>query len=105
MAQRFVILRHSVNGGEHFDLMLEAPGEPSLITWQLATWPLEPGAGCAAKSLGPHRLAYLTYEGEVSHGRGSVTRVDQGDWYMEANLIVLRADLRLQIEDGTARRV
>ena len=98
-------MRHSVNGGEHFDLMLETPGQAGLVTWQLADWPLEPGASCAAKALGPHRVAYLTYEGEISHGRGNVIRVDQGNWHMQDNVIVLRPDLRLRIDDDTARRV
>jgi len=55
--------------------MLEAGSV--LRTWAL----LEPPAGAgeqAAEALPDHRPEYLSYEGEVSGGRGSVTRWDEG---------------------------
>lgn len=75
---RFVILRHELPpdaGREsHWDFMLEC-GD-ALITWALAE---EPSSGsCLAERLPDHRRAYLDYEGEVSGGRGSVTRWDAG---------------------------
>lgn len=85
--------------------MLETPGEEALRTWQLAGWPLAPGESCAATPLGPHRRAYLTFEGEVSHGRGTVSRVDEGDWRAEGAAIVLREAVRLEIAAGMARRL
>ncbi|MHC4562329.1 MAG: DNA polymerase ligase N-terminal domain-containing protein [Planctomycetota bacterium] len=80
MSDEFVILRHSDFGPMHYDLMLRY-GE-ALATWQLATDPrtIEPGQSVEAKRLPDHRLAYLTYEGPVSGGRGRVERVAQGTY-------------------------
>ncbi|MCG3183600.1 MAG: hypothetical protein ICCCNLDF_01705 [Planctomycetes bacterium] len=80
MAQRFVILEHSVNGGVHFDLMLEVAGQELLRTFQLARWPLAVGEACACVQLADHRRVYLEYEGEISGGRGTVRRVAAGSW-------------------------
>lgn len=85
-----VLLRHDEpGGGHHYDWMIENPapdpanaeaGGASLVTWRVdfpsrqwgerGTMDLTP--------LKPHRRAYLTYEGPISRGRGSVRRVDQG---------------------------
>ena len=77
---RFVVLRHvmpdSSPRGTHFDLMFEM-GE-SLATW--ACEQLPPPSPVAACRLSDHRLAYLTYEGPISGGRGSVERVDSGTY-------------------------
>lgn len=79
---RFVILRHETPPGHarplHWDLMLEA-GDV-LRTWALEREP-EPNCEIAAELLPDHRLAYLTYEGPVSHNRGSVTRWDAGEYH------------------------
>lgn len=96
MEQRFVILKHSVNGAAHFDLMLEVEGQEKLRTWQLARWPLNVGESCLARQLDDHRRAYLEYEGEISGGRGVVQRVASGEW---------SGDLVLTAEDGTVTRV
>jgi hypothetical protein len=78
---RFVVLRHEMlgsdRGGVHWDLMLERDG--ALRTWALAE---EPTADreIAADQLAEHRLAYLDYEGPISGDRGSVTRIDAGDY-------------------------
>lgn len=84
---RFVVLRHdcpeSYGRGLHWDLMLEV-GD-ALRTWALAD---EPGTGpvaCCAEHLPDHRLLYLDYEGEVSGGRGTVTRLDAGDYLVKQN--------------------
>lgn len=79
-AARFVVLRHDCPRGLHWDFMLEAEGV--LRTWALAEEP-SAGVACAAEQLPDHRLAYLDYEGEVSGGRGSVTRYDQGEYRLE----------------------
>jgi hypothetical protein len=78
---RFVILRHETPAGypraSHFDLMLEQ-GE-SLCTWALEKVPIS-GEEVIAERLPDHRLAYLDYEGEVSSERGTVSRVDAGEY-------------------------
>lgn len=78
---RFVILRHDLppghGRGSHFDLMLEVGG--ALRTWSL---PELPAAGIVvqAEALPDHRLAYLDYEGPISGNRGSVSRVEEGEF-------------------------
>lgn len=73
---RFVILDHD-HPFPHRDLMLEAGGR--LRTWRLVGDPLshEP---IVAEPLGDHRIEYLSYQGPVSGGRGSVSRWDAGEY-------------------------
>jgi hypothetical protein len=105
MPERFVILEHSVNGGVHFDLMLEVAGQELLRTFQLARWPLAVGETCACAQLADHRRAYLDYEGEVSGGRGSVRRVAAGSWSGEYDLACEGGEVvRLQIASARAQR-
>lgn len=80
MTTQFVILHHVLHDGEHWDLMLETePGCERLLTWQLPAEPTGLGAfPIAARPIGDHRRAYLTYEGPVSGDRGHVRRVDAG---------------------------
>jgi len=99
-----VILRHSVNGGEHFDLMLEVEVQDKLRTLQLAQWPLEPGVSCAAREIGPHRRAYLDYEGEISGGRGHVVRVAAGTWQGHEGAIILNGRIHLVFDGQTVLR-
>ncbi|HYF15852.1 MAG TPA: hypothetical protein VD971_12355 [Phycisphaerales bacterium] len=76
-----MLLRHDEpGGGWHFDWMLERPGEPwrGLLTFRTRERPDGGGATLHATRLGDHRRAYLEYEGEVSGGRGRVTRVAAG---------------------------
>jgi hypothetical protein len=99
MGNRFVILKHTLQGQTHFDLMLEVAGQEKLRTLQLARWPLAMGESCAVKQIGDHRRAYLEYEGEVSGGRGVVVRVAAGAWRDDDGVISLGAvRLRLQGE-------
>lgn len=104
---RYVILRHELpptaGRPSHWDFMLEEEG--ALRTWAVEKSPdgEEPQT---ALQLADHRLAYLTYEGEVSGGRGRVTRWDEGsyDWLHRAADTVcvslkgkrLRGEVRLQ---------
>jgi DNA polymerase Ligase (LigD) len=78
---RFVILRHETPAGfpreSHFDLMLQVAG--ALRTWAMERLPAL-GEDVSAERLPDHRLAYLDYEGKVSGERGSVSRVDTGDY-------------------------
>ena len=77
MSTRFVILHHMQNDGEHWDLMLEHAG--ILWTWQLEREPTTRDAlPMPARRIEDHRLAYLSYEGPISRGRGSVRRIDSG---------------------------
>jgi hypothetical protein len=105
MGQRFVILRHSVNGGEHFDLMLELPGQQTLRTIQFEKWPIEPGQRCPAREIQPHRRVYLDYEGEISGGRGHVRRVAGGEWTGTDANMALGADIHLAFGGAEIRRL
>src|SRR5262245_31688638 len=73
---RFVILEHQWNG-IHWDLMLELGGV--LRTWAIDA-PIVPDVDLPARQLPDHRIAYLAYEGEVSGGRGTVRRLDRGEY-------------------------
>lgn len=75
--RRFVVLRHTLRTGSHFDLMIENAD-------RLSTWKFEdfPGKSIAepqpAARLAEHRPIYLDYEGPVSNDRGDVVRQDSG---------------------------
>ena len=56
--------------------MIEQHG--ALAAWKVYHHPCETANGQPAFRIGDHRLAYLTYEGAVSGGRGTVTRVAGG---------------------------
>lgn len=73
---RFVLLAHD-HPSPHFDLMLEAG--TGLRTWRLDQQ-LTKQSSQRATPLADHRLAYLDYEGPVSGGRGSVQRVERGEF-------------------------
>lgn len=102
----FVILRHETpDGGHHCDVMLQrAPGE-LLITFRTDA-PLHEfieGARAARfglRRIGDHREAYLTFEGELSQGRGRVRRLAEG----EAAFLGEGADLlEAQVSGGRGR--
>ncbi len=80
---RFVVLEHVRQGDVHWDLMLQLPDRELLATWQIRMNPAQ-WAGCHAPipalQLPDHRFMYLDYEGEISGGRGAVSRVDLGDF-------------------------
>lgn len=110
---RFVILRHELPEhapasslrsarASHFDFMLEQEG--ALWTWALDDFP-STEAAIPAERLADHRLAYLDYEGEVSGGRGTVRRVEWGEFFwaphptagpVSAQMRTLRLELRGQ---------
>lgn len=97
---QFVLLEHDYPEF-HWDFMLER-GD-TLLTWRLDRVPDEAGE-IMATSLPDHRAAYLDYEGPVSGNRGSVQRVDRGDFELlapdDGSLSVRLNGTRLQ---GTAR--
>jgi hypothetical protein len=79
---RFVILHHRVDPGEHWDLMLEV-GD-GLATWQLLREPASASSmPIPARRIGDHRKTYLEYEGPVSGDRGTVLRIDGGSVMIE----------------------
>ncbi len=80
MGLQYAVLEHTIGGEVHFDLLLEVEGQERLRTLQLPQWPLSPGTEVAFNELPAHRRIYLTYEGEISGGRGRVRRVESGMW-------------------------
>jgi hypothetical protein len=77
---RFVLLRHEMPHGVHFDFMLETAGV--LKTWTLPEMP-QKDVEFACTALPDHRIAYLDYEGPVSGDRGTVHREDRGEYSLE----------------------
>lgn len=82
MPDRYVILHHRLDGGEHWDLMLEQGG--ILWTWQLFRDPTDrANLPIPARRIADHRLAYLDYEGPISGDRGTVRRIDAGEYSVD----------------------
>lgn len=76
---RFVIQKHCKRTTHHFDLMLEKGGV--LKTWSLDKLPKEYRSNLLTQQIKPlpnHRIAYLTYQGKISRGRGTVKIWDKG---------------------------
>lgn len=96
---RFVLLFHQYTPGDeradHWDLMLEHEGQ--LLTWALAEQPA-PGKNIIAKALDDHRIEYLELEGEISHDRGSVSRVTSGVYRWKQDTVRHVAILNNEVE-------
>ncbi|GAC1474003.1 MAG: hypothetical protein NVSMB9_23600 [Isosphaeraceae bacterium] len=75
---RFVLLEHCWNG-VHWDLMLEIGSGAPLRTWAIDA-PIVSGQDLPARALAEHRALYLEFEGALSGGRGTVRRVDGGEY-------------------------
>lgn len=93
---RYALLWHDCpadyRDGPHWDLMLERPvvdQEHRLATWSLLALPAAWAEKLAvsgpdgeepliATELPDHRAAYLSYEGKIAGGRGTVTRLAGG---------------------------
>ncbi len=74
---RFVVQRHSTSGDVHWDFMLEYGN--NLQTYRLDIDPsLIAAEPVKAEKIFDHRLEYLTYEGPISGGRGTVGISDRG---------------------------
>lgn len=109
---RFVLLEHRWEG-VHWDLMLEA-GD-ALRTWAIDA-PVVAGVDLPARALPDHRPIYLEYEGAISGNRGTVRRVDAGQYtaraweegwvrvHLEGDQLVGEAELRQSglVSDGGA---
>ncbi|MDO4550745.1 MAG: hypothetical protein Q4C96_05790 [Planctomycetia bacterium] len=93
----FTILEHHTSDGTHWDLLLEHPETEFLLTWSTKTSPeslfqithknknhnpSEPFIISSSffQRKPDHRNIYLTYEGEISGGRGTVRRWDSGTY-------------------------
>lgn len=81
---RYVILRHTLPAESgrhsHWDFMLEfgtSEAGAALRTWAIEQDPTSQQSQ-PAQLLADHRIAYLTYEGPISGGRGDVVRWDEG---------------------------
>jgi len=78
---RYVLLRHETSAGylrpSHWDFMIEVAG--ALRTWALEESPAD-RREITAEQLADHRIAYLEFEGEISGGRGTVSRIDRGSY-------------------------
>ncbi len=80
---RGVLLFHHLPSGRsavsHLDLMIEAEGDRAgrLWCWSWEDWPAT-GVSLSVVTKPLHRAEYLSYEGEVSGGRGSVHRLAEG---------------------------
>ncbi len=73
-----VILRHDTpDGGSHLDWMILRESG-LLMTFRVASRPDHPGGAFEGARLADHRAVYLDFEGEISGGRGRVTRVARG---------------------------
>ena len=79
--RRFVILEHRWDG-VHWDFLVETGPLGPLRAWAIDAEPVT-GRDLPARALADHRREYLTYEGEVSGGRGSVRRWDEGTCSVE----------------------
>jgi len=96
---RFVILRHQRTADTHWDLLLELSHEGLLVTFQVHLPPQQWGPDLPAIRLPDHRRIYLDYEGEISGGRGHVTRVDAGT----VEILELGDRWRVRLEGGLVR--
>jgi hypothetical protein len=79
-ALRFVVQEHRrQNEPPHWDLMLERAGD--LETYRLALPPEKLTSGTVvAEKIFDHPLRFLTYEGPVNYGAGSVKIADSGTY-------------------------
>jgi hypothetical protein len=79
---RFVLLHHELPTtaaqASHWDLMFDS-GD-LLLTYRLIQLPQAGASQLAATRLPDHRRLYLDYEGDVSGGRGRVTRWAAGEF-------------------------
>ena len=75
-ALRYVVLHHVGMSTLHFDLLFEWAAGETLTSFRCPAWP--PIVGDRFEERPDHRAIYLTREGPLSGGRGSVTRIASG---------------------------
>lgn len=77
--EQYVIHRHSRGEQIHWDLMLKTG--PALRTYRLDVPPEELSrTGVRVEQIFDHPLKFLTYEGPVQNGTGSVKLADSGTY-------------------------
>jgi hypothetical protein len=79
---RTVLLRHDLrDGSSHYDWMVARPDAPDRLLSFRVLEQIDSGevVDFLAEPIGDHRADYLDYEGEVSGGRGRVSRVAEGE--------------------------
>ena len=98
---QFVIQEHSrQNEPIHWDLMLEVGGV--LRTYRLDSPPADiVGRTCTATKIHDHPLRFLTYQGSVNKGLGSVRLVDSGTYQLiKDNMESFRLEFNGKILSG-----
>jgi hypothetical protein len=82
---RAVLLLHEGGGsGTHYDWLIEGPPGGLLVSFRVSERIDTPGfAHFEAQRIADHRPEYLSYEGPVSGGRGTVRRVAEGTLAIE----------------------
>lgn len=77
LKRRFVIHKHTRGNETHWDLMIEEAD--CLKTWRLDNPPEKLTSGkTKATPIFDHDKKFLTYQGPVNNGTGSVEQVDEG---------------------------
>lgn len=90
--KKFVIQQHTTGSAVHWDFMLEIG--KSLQTYRIDKAPQELAQTPAnAVKIFDHPLKFLTYEGPVNKGRGSVRIADSGSYE-----IVHQSDDQLELD-------
>ena len=78
-SRQFVIQKHTKSGSTHWDMMLQK--EDVLQTWRLSKEPEQiQNTSAHAGKIFDHPLKFLTYEGLVNKGKGSVQIADAGTY-------------------------
>jgi hypothetical protein len=86
------MLKHTVPGDIHWDFMLES-GD-LLSTWRVSIPPDKLSCTCAdAEKIFDHPKKFLTYQGPVNNGKGSVIIEDSGTYS-----IIRESEGNLQIQ-------
>lgn len=95
--KRFVVHKHSRGKQLHWDLMLQAGQVLETYRLQLPPEQLRRN-GCTARRIFDHPLKFLSYEGSVNNGQGTVELVDSGTYEVlsrDEGKIELRLDGRI----------
>ena len=91
---RFVIHKHTQEGQTHWDLMIEQ-GD-CLKTWRLENPPEKLATEkTRATPIFDHDKKFLTYQGPVNNGKGTVEIVDEGNCTIES---VTENDMKLNFK-------
>ncbi len=84
--KRFVIQEHTTGSDVHWDFMLEWESCEALQTYRLDKAPQQLLRGPAnAARIFDHSPKFLTYQGPVNEGRGSVRIIESGTYRLVQN--------------------